>query len=162
MKKKSKTDRWSYTNNRLNHSERLRRALKRAGLSESALQDSTSGLTEEAIDDILHDDNGFCMYISISQVLNVSKMLGIDPLEIVCEIPCQRSQNNQISFHELMSKVREYSGQNGMSLHEFEEYAGWDISKALSDPELMWEYNLDALRDICTAAEIDWIDAIPS
>ena len=161
MKKKSRTDRWSYTANRLNHSERLRWALKRAGLSESALQDST-GLTEETIDDILHDDNGFCMYISISQALNVSKMLGINPLEIVCEIPCQRIQNNQISFNELMSKVREYIGQSGMSLPEFEEYAGWDISKALSDPELMWEYNLDALRDICTAAEINWIDAIPS
>jgi transcriptional regulator with XRE-family HTH domain len=161
MKEKSKTDRWSYTTNRLNHSERLRRSLKRAGISESALREST-GLSEETIDDILYDDHEFCMYISIYQALMVSKVLGIDPLEIVCEIPCQRSQNNQISFNELMSKVREYIGQSKMSLHEFEDYAGWDISEALADPELMWGYNLDALRDICTAADIDWIDAIPS
>jgi hypothetical protein len=50
----------------------------------------------------------------------------------------------------------------GIPLEELEDEIGWELDGVLADPARLFEFNPDALRDICQALGVDWLRAVPA
>lgn len=68
-----------------------------------------------------------------------------------------------ITADELASAIRENCRVRNMTLDEFGDAAGWDVSKAVNTPPLLLaEYSLDGIKEICRELGLDWRPVIRS
>ena len=99
-----------------------------------------------------HDDELMTVCSSADLQLFAS-VLCVAPRELVGT----EERDDPISAAQLASAIREHCRVRGMTLDEFGDAAGWDVSKAVYSPELLLtELSLDGIQDVCRELSIDW------
>jgi hypothetical protein len=129
-------------------------------MSPEVLQQKT-GLNRRVIEDLLADDDALMTSVSIREAAAVAQALGLDLAEMVSDDPYETYRTRQISFAVVAEVIKSAVATQDITLRDFEDRAGWELSDVVSRPALLWDYTLESLRDICTAAGINWLDALP-
>ena len=66
-------------------------------------------------------------------------------------------RDDPMSADELASIIREHCRTRNITLDEFADAAGWDVSKAADAPQLLLsDFSLDGVRDICRELGVEW------
>ena len=132
--------------------DRFRAARERAGLS-IAETAARAGVSEPWVWDLESYDNELMMTCSPADLQRFAGILSVAPRELVGT----EERGDPISADELASAIREYCRVRNMTLDEFGNAAGWDVSKAAHAPQLLLsDFSLDGIRDICRALGLDW------
>jgi hypothetical protein len=107
-------------------SARFRAARERAALS-IAETATRAGVSEPSVWDLeTHDDELMTAY-SPADLQRFARALSVAPRELLGAEACDHS----ISAHELASAIREHCRARGISLDDFGDAAGWDVTKGL-------------------------------
>ena len=56
--------------------------------------------------------------------------------------------------------TRDHLQATGTGLADFEDAIGYSVEAALADPEEFRKFNVDGLRALCDAIDIDWFDVL--
>src|SRR5207244_1369794 len=93
------------------------------------------------------------MIYSLADVQRFAGVLCVAPRELVGT----EDRNDPISARELALAIREHCRAHGMTLEQFGDAAGWDLSKLADSPQmLLTDFSLDGIRDICRELGVDW------
>lgn len=141
-------------------SGRLDAILMNTNMAPEKLQEKT-GLNRQVIDELLSDNEALMTSISIREATAIARAVGLDLPELVSDNPYDTYRMQSISFAVVAEVIKSYVATHDITLRDFEDRAGWELSDVLVKPTLLWDYTLEALRDICTAAELNWMDALP-
>ena len=99
-----------------------------------------------------HDDELMTAYTP-ADLQRFAGVLSVAPRELVGT----EKRAVSISVDELASAIREHCRLRGMTLDDFGDTAGWDVSKAADAPQLLsTDFSLDGIRDICRELGLDW------
>lgn len=133
-------------------SNRFRVARERAGLS-IAETATRAGISEPCVWDLeIHDDELMTVY-SPAYLQRFASVLGVAPRELAGT----DDRDAPISAGELATAIREHCRVRGITLDEFGDAAGWDVSKSVDTPQvLLNDISIDGIRDICRELGIDW------
>jgi DNA-binding XRE family transcriptional regulator len=120
---------------------------------------SAIGVSFESYRDLeLHDDE-VLNCVSLKQLELLAKSLKINlrhffsaGVDVSPEV---------IKPEQLADIIQRYLSEHKLSLPEFEDQAGWGVSKALSQPAEFFNYNIVALMDISNLLDIDWRLLLP-
>jgi hypothetical protein len=66
-----------------------------------------------------------------------------------------------VSPEQLISKVRDYLNNTGMSVEDFENRVGFEIEPSLKDVAKVMDWNIDFLRWLCRELGLNWRLALP-
>ena len=140
--------------------DRIARARQRAGLDCVAVAHQL-GMSAAAYDDLEANDDDAFMSISLGQLCSLGQLLNISPRTLIA--PEGATLNpERISFVELVDRMRQYMRVHSLSVEQFEDRVGWEVSGPLQNPETAWkDWNLDGLQDICALLGVDWLLALP-
>jgi transcriptional regulator with XRE-family HTH domain len=133
-------------------SARFRAARERAGLS-IAETAARAGVSEPCVWDLeAHDDELMTVY-SAAALQRFALAFSVAP----CELVGTGERDDPISADKLASMIREHRRMRNITLEQFGEAAGWDVSKAADAPQLLLtDFSLDGIRDICRELGVDW------
>jgi transcriptional regulator with XRE-family HTH domain len=139
--------------------ELIQAARLHAGLTEDELG-TRFGLGVDAYRDLEHDANEAYSNLSLAHLSMLAHLLGVQPNALV--LPGDQRIQTDLSFEALSAALEQLHISRGESLDQFSSYVGWDVAEVLVDPEMLWNFNLDALQDCCRVVGFDWRRAIPS
>jgi hypothetical protein len=134
--------------------QRIRTLRENRGINIDAVVEKLALNRPSAYDLESYDDEAL-MCISLRQFALLCELLGADPLALA-DPTDSLSLYEALSPIELAKIVRQRSQDVATSGEDFEDQAGWDIGKFLADPNAIWEWNMDCLGDVCSAAGVDW------
>jgi transcriptional regulator with XRE-family HTH domain len=140
------------------YAERLRAAREASGRDLASLSAAT-GISENNLQDLEGDPSEVLTSLSLGDLAMLCRELGV--------APCLLLQDSldpvtpHISYESLMTAVRDEIEKRGITLEDFEEEAGWELGKALEDPEQAEHWCPDGLYDICQMVNLNWIQALP-
>lgn len=142
------------------YAKRIRELRKLAGKSEKEMA-LLLNISEMAYLDIeLYDDEIFdCL--TLTQVNNLSKIFNKTLFEMIVPSDYITKIGNQVSFFDLVVKIKKYIKNNKIKIDEFENMVGWNLKEFIENPNWAWEQPIMFLQDICNMLEINWIDTIP-
>lgn len=73
------------------------------------------------------------------------------------ELVGTEQRGDPMSADELATLIYEHCRTRNITLDEFGDAAGWDVSKAANAPQLLLsDFSLDGIRDICRELGVDW------
>jgi transcriptional regulator with XRE-family HTH domain len=133
-------------------SARFRAAREKAGLT-IAQTAARIGVSEPSVWDLETHDDELMMVYSPAELQRFAWAFSVAPRELVGT----KERNDPISADELASAIREHCRVRKMSIDEFGDAAGWDVSKAADAPQLLLShFSLDGIQDICRELGVDW------
>ena len=101
-----------------------------------------------------HDDELTCN-VSLDSIARLARALGVKP-----SVLYDGQSTETVSLEQLASLLREHVARSGKSLDDFETDLGWGVAPALANPEAFREFNVDGLRAVCDAVNVDWYDVL--
>jgi len=139
-------------NTAVSTSARFRAVRERAGLS-IAETAARVGVSEPCVWDLETYDDELMTVCSPADLQRFAGAFSVPPSAIVGT----EERDDAISAGELASAIREHCRTRGMTLNDFGDAAGWDVSKAADAPQLLLtDFSLDGIRDICRESGLDW------
>jgi DNA-binding XRE family transcriptional regulator len=138
--------------NRFSIANRFREARERAGLSiaETARR---AGISEACVWDLETDDNELTCAYSPADLQRFAAILNIRPAELLGV----EMRSDPITAGAIISTVQEHCRTRAMTIDQFCEVAGWDITAAMASPELLLSaISIDGSRDVCRAVGVEW------
>jgi len=139
-------------NSAISISTRFREARERAELSHDEVA-SRMGLSPPCIWDIESHEEEICNCYSVAQVQRICIVLGIQPRDLFGFEPVMAP----LSANELAAHIREHCSSRDISFEQFEDAAGWEVTKSLAEPErFRQDYPIDGIIDICGELGIAW------
>jgi len=134
------------------NSARFRAARERAGLSIAETATRT-GISEPCVWDLETHDHELMSVYSPADLQRFAGVFQVAPRELVGT----EERDAPISADDLASAIREQCRVRSMTLDEFGDAAGWDVSKALDAPQvLLTEISIDGIVDVCRELGLDW------
>jgi len=133
-------------------SDRFRAAREHAGLS-IAETAARTGVSEPSVWDLETHDDELMMVYSPAELQRFALAFSVAPRELVGT----EERGDPMSADELASMIRQHCRTRNLTLDEFGDAAGWDVSKAADAPQLLLtDFSLDGIRDICGELGVDW------
>ena len=136
----------------LSTSARFRAARERAGLSVAEAA-ARAGISESCVWDLeSHDDELMTVY-SPADLQRFARAFAVAPHELMAAGRC----DDPISAPELASAIQEHCRLRRITLDDFGDAAGWDVSTVPDAPQrLLTDFSLAGVRDVCRALGVDW------
>jgi transcriptional regulator with XRE-family HTH domain len=132
--------------------ERFRLARERAGLSMAEVA-ARADVSEPCVCDLEGFNDELMTAYSAADLQRFAAVLSVAPWELLGT----EDGDAPISAGDLGAAVREHCRARGMTLDDFGDAAGWDVSKAADEPQLLLtDFSLDGIRDICREVGVDW------
>ena len=144
-----------------NHREILKQARERKGWSEHEAADQVlfaSITSRENYYDIEAHDGELTSCYSLNEICSLCQLFDIRPKDLFCteSVP-------PLPIEAVIGKIKEHCAQNGISIEQFEDKAGWCVESFLSNPiAALDKWNLDCLKAVCNELQIDWRGVISS
>lgn len=99
--------------------------------------------------------------ISLRDLQRICDCLGVDAFYLFTG--ANRSESDACyDFESIAGLIREHLKRSGQSAAEFGDRVGWDIEPLLKDAGAGWEWNVDCLKDVCSALGVRWEMALPT
>jgi hypothetical protein len=139
--------------------DRIRIRREQLGLSEQELERRVASRGQHVCQDLEWFDHEAFGCASIGDLLalagaletSVSALLfGGDPPASPAEVTCSR----------IGDALRERLSRSGLSVEAFSTQVGWNVEPVIDDPLALLTYNLEGLRDICIAVDVDWLAVV--
>jgi len=138
---------------------RLIAARERTGLSPDAVAHGV-GLTVAAYADLEAYPNDLFMCISLADLQALGEILQIAPAELFGA--AQSSAGPDIPFSEVVQRLNALRAAGKASVEELSTQIGYDLRDVLVDPSELWKFNIDGLRAVCKAVNLEWLAVLPS
>jgi transcriptional regulator with XRE-family HTH domain len=140
--------------------ERLRRAREETGLTYEDIAAAT-GLSAASIADLEGYEDELTSVVSLAHLSVICGLLRRSPLALLFDaVPSVAAPPTSLSdLTEALGRAHKASG---LSVEAFSDRVGWELKDALIDPSAFWHFTVDGLRDVCTAAGIDWVAVLGS
>lgn len=139
-----------------NYRQKLIQARERKGLSEheaATLMDFDVGYY-----DIESCDGDLTRCYSLKEILAICRKLGIHPRDLFCD-----SVFPIVPIADVIRDIEQHCQNDGLSISEFENIAGWSVEGCLEDPtKALDQWNVDCLIDVCNELKIEWRSVIES
>lgn len=136
--------------------KRLEAIRKRLGLEPFDVA-SSSGISLAAYNDLeWHNDLNDC--IALADLKRLCSALNARMSDLFSEAG---SPQEHITFEEIKRKVQDHLTTHHLELSIFEDNIGWELTEFMENPEAAWRWNINGLRDLCSALGIDWLSALP-
>ena len=133
-------------------SARFRAARERAGLS-IAEAAARAGISESCVWDLESYDDELMTVYSPADLQRFARVLYVAPHELAATGPC----DDAIAPHEPASAIREHCRARRITVDDFGDAAGWDVSAVPDAPQrLLTDFSLEGVRDVCLALGVDW------
>jgi transcriptional regulator with XRE-family HTH domain len=139
--------------------ERIRRARLAVNQSDTAVAQKAN-MSLHSYWDLEHYDDEAFTAVSLRTLVRVCVVLGIEPTGALIGDEFKKHEQTT-SFASIAGRLGNLLKQDHVSADEFGERIGWDVRDIITDPNAIWDYNVDALYDICKALGLDWVSAIP-
>jgi hypothetical protein len=136
----------------------LRKFREAAGATPQGIA-TTVGISVPDYYDLETDEDELYMCIPLAKLRAITRHLGVHARELFVE----DSSGSQapINFDSLAEKAKQQLRTNEVTVSDFEDKVGWQLVDSLADPQAAWGWNVDCLRDVCGALELNWLDALP-
>ncbi len=119
-----------------------------------------AGVSRAAYYDLEDDPSEIFMCISLRALQRICECLHVDAFYLFTGT--SRSESDACyDFKSIAMLIREHLERSGQSAVEFRGRVGWDIEPLLNDAGAGWDWNVDCLRDVCSALGIHWELALP-
>jgi len=107
-----------------------------------------------------YDDEAFTV-LSLEQLLALGKAVSVEPRVLLLGVVALASTPT-VTFKVISARLADRIAREGRTSEEFGDSIGWDVESLLKDPEALWNFDVEALHAICSAAGIDWVAALPT
>ena len=105
-----------------------------------------------------HDDELFTT-LALGEIIHLCRLLQLLPRHLLSCEPILPTRQPEEPKHLILSYCRDTS----TPIDKFEEQAGWEVQHFLTDPQSHFQkWNLDCLRDVCSAVGANYKEFIPS
>lgn len=140
-------------------SERIRKAREKLGLSAEQVAEGLS-LPVAWYRDLESYPDEVISNISLAHLQLLGGILGIDPRHILLgeKVSAPKERGN---FQDVSTGLNRIMIEKGLDPDRLGEQVGWDVREVLIDSQELWNFTVDGLRDLCRAAEIDWLAVLP-
>jgi len=106
------------------------------------------------------DPTEIFMCISLRDLQRICGSVGVDAFYLFTGN--NRSESDvRYDFESIAELIRQQLKRSGETTVEFSDGVGWEIEPFLKDAGAGWEWNVDCLRDVCSALGIRWELALP-
>ena len=137
---------------------RIRQARERLGLSLSSIAENLGLEVSEYQDVEFHDDEVFTNF-SAKHLRALGEILSL-PLHEILFGPNAEPVLVTTSSSEIARLISEMATARQLSLDELSNVVGWELEPIVRDPARLADLNLDGLRSVCNAVDIDWVSAL--
>ena len=111
------------------------------------------GISSPEVCDIESHEDDLTACYSASQVLRFCHVLGIRPGELFSV----DNAEPEISAAELVRLIHEQCALRGVTLEQFEDAVGWELSRCIEPPgRLLEDLTIDGLQWLCREVGISW------
>jgi len=119
-----------------------------------------AGVSRAAYYDLESDPTEIFMCVSLRDLQRICDCLGVDAFYLFTG--ANRSESDVCyDFESIAALIRQQLKRSGETTVEFSDRVGWEIEPFLKDACEGWEWNVDCLRDLCSALGIRWELALP-
>jgi hypothetical protein len=108
----------------------------------------------------LEDCDDLYNAISLGNIVAISRYLDVQPRVLFTGAE-ESNKARRISQWDLAERIKAYLRQEAMSQAAFEAKVGWELGGFLDQPDVISNWNVDCLRDICRELGLDWLQALP-
>jgi transcriptional regulator with XRE-family HTH domain len=138
--------------------DRLREARQRLGLTPEDVA-SRMGLSAPWYYDLEAYPNDVVSTVSLAHLLVLGQTLGLEPVTIL--VVDTTSSTDRRGFRDVVDGLERRMEAEGLDAKALGEHLGWDIRGVLADPEELWNFNVEGLRDVCRGVGVDWLAVLP-
>ena len=141
-----------------NASNRLREARPKTGLTPEAVGEKV-GLGVNWYRDLEGHDSDLSCNISLAHFSVLCGVVGITPKDLLFG-PDAPTIRTEVSFTELVDALKLKA--DDLSVADLSEKVGWEVKDLLMDPQELWNFTIDGVRDLCNFAGIPWTSLSPA
>jgi transcriptional regulator with XRE-family HTH domain len=138
--------------------QRIARARERAGLTHGEVAERIDVNSAWYWDIESFDDEAFTV-LSLKQLATLAGVLGVDARALLLGDDVSRARG--LAFGDISRRLAERLQRDRLTVDQFGDAVGWDLAAVLTDPESLWEFNVDGFFAIAEALEFDWVAALP-
>ena len=143
------------------YSARLRAAREQLGLMPNEVE-RRAGLPSHFLEEVEAYPDEVTSVIGLDALAALCGVLGLQPAALLAH-PDERLPEVPVRAEELAGAIRARMTAEGLSAEEFGSRAGWAVEPLLDDPPAgLGSLNVDGLFDICAAAGVSWLAALPA
>jgi transcriptional regulator with XRE-family HTH domain len=138
--------------------QRIARARERAGLTHGEVAHHIDVNSAWYWDIESFDDEAFTV-LSLKQLATLAGVLGVDARALLLGDDISRARG--LAFSDISRRLAERLQRDQVTVDQFGDAVGWDLTAVLADPESLWEFNVEGFFAIAEALEFDWVAALP-
>jgi hypothetical protein len=97
--------------------------------------------------------------LSLLHLKALGQTLALEPATILVGDGAQPAQRRP--FRDVVDALQRRMDSEHLDADTLGDRLGWDIRALLADPEDLWNFNVDGLRDVCEGVGIDWLTVLP-
>jgi hypothetical protein len=102
------------------------------------------------------------MCLSVDDIGKLCHTLQVDPAVLLAPDSTEaETAVPRLTPSQVVALVRDHLAATGLTPEVFAEQVGWEVTQILSDPNELWALNVDGLYDVCTGANVNWLQALP-
>lgn len=143
----------------LDANTRLQTFRERANLGIEKLANAMD-ISLESYHDLEHHDDEIYVVLSLRELTQLARTIGIRPIDIFIDEPSQADSHPRRDFESLARAVTQLLASRGQPLDAFEDEIGWGIGAFLQGPQAALEWNITCLRGVCDAVGCDWLELL--
>jgi hypothetical protein len=118
------------------------------------------GITVHSYDDLeRYDDEAFTA-LSLQELLSLGRALGVKPATLLFGSAADGLKTSVVP-DEITARLTQKMIERHQTAEELSESVGWDVRELLVDSSALWSFNVEGLYDLCKAAGVEWINALP-
>jgi transcriptional regulator with XRE-family HTH domain len=108
----------------------------------------------EAYEDELSDN------LSLAHLQVLSEILKVEPCTLLLGEKCFKAKES-VGFADLVQRLKIKMSNDRLTEPQMSEKVGWELKDVLIDPQELWNFNVDGLKDLCGAVGVDWLSVLP-
>lgn len=121
------------------------------------------GITPDGYRDLENNDSEAFVVLPLARLASLAEILQTDLRTLLLghaqnATPIQPS----MSFSDISQGILDTATSIPGGTVEFGDRLGWDCQPIVADPQALWNYDVGALFEICTAIGVDWVSALPT
>ena len=117
-------------------------------------------LTYESYRDLEFHDDEVTHCISLAQLKKMCDSFGISPVTLLADDPKQAENIRHLNADEFVEKIKDHNSMCALTAAEFADKVGWYVEQLLESPEVIEDYNVRFIQDVCNEVGMNWLSAI--
>jgi hypothetical protein len=140
-------------------SDRIREARERLALTPQEVANQMGLAANWYVDLETYPEEVFST-VSLAHLKLLGQALQLEPATILTG-EAAASSTVPLAFPDVARGLRQKMDAEALDAESFGDRVGWNLTRVLADPQELWNFNVTGFRDVCAAASVDWLAALP-